>query len=198
MGGLIRSIAIELNRFNMASNSESHRGIVRGKMIELDQETGMPDGQEVVVIVQSASAAAIPWKPGDGIRRSAGGWSDDVQGLDEFLVWNRQQRKQGRARDLAVSYLIDTNICSAHLKQSGAITSKFLQHSGRLHISTVTVGELYTWALRAKARASGCSHFSISSWMCRSLISPNRLHVGSAKCVLHCWTRAPRPQTSTY
>jgi tRNA(fMet)-specific endonuclease VapC len=42
-------------------------------------------------------------------------------------------------------------MCSAHLRQVAVVTSKFLQYTGRLHVSTLTVGELYTWALRAKA-----------------------------------------------
>ncbi|HUG94110.1 MAG TPA: DUF433 domain-containing protein [Planctomycetaceae bacterium] len=28
-----------------------------------------------------------------GLRRAAGSWSDDPQGLEKFLEWNRQQRK---------------------------------------------------------------------------------------------------------
>ena len=47
--------------------------------------------------------------------------------------------------------LIDTDTCSANLKQKGPVMSRFLQYTGQLHISTVTVGELFTWALRAKA-----------------------------------------------
>jgi len=50
-----------------------------------------------------------------------------------------------------VSFLTDTDICSAHLKQKGPVTSRFLQYTGRLSISTVTLGELFTWALRANA-----------------------------------------------
>jgi tRNA(fMet)-specific endonuclease VapC len=50
-----------------------------------------------------------------------------------------------------VSFLVDTDTCSAHLKQKGPVTSRFLQYAGRLHVSAVTVGELYTWALRANA-----------------------------------------------
>jgi len=50
-----------------------------------------------------------------------------------------------------MSFLVDTDICSAHLKDVRAVTSRFLQYSGRLHVSTVTVAELYTWVLRAKA-----------------------------------------------
>lgn len=50
-----------------------------------------------------------------------------------------------------MSFLIDTDICSAHLKEKGVVTSRFLRYTGRLHISTVTLGELYAWALRAEA-----------------------------------------------
>jgi predicted nucleic acid-binding protein len=49
-----------------------------------------------------------------------------------------------------MSYLLDTDTCSAHLK-TGALTHRFIQYSGRLHISAITLAELYTWALRAKA-----------------------------------------------
>jgi len=48
-----------------------------------------------------------------------------------------------------MSFLLDTDICSAHLKQKGNLTHKLLQYMGRLHVSVITVGELYTWALRA-------------------------------------------------
>jgi tRNA(fMet)-specific endonuclease VapC len=46
---------------------------------------------------------------------------------------------------------LDTDICSAHLRQKGHLTGRFLQYAGRLHVSVITVGELYTWALRASA-----------------------------------------------
>lgn len=50
-----------------------------------------------------------------------------------------------------MSFLIDTDTCSAHLKEKGAVTNRFLQYTGRLHVSVITVGELFTWVLRAKA-----------------------------------------------
>ncbi len=50
-----------------------------------------------------------------------------------------------------MSFLVDTDICSAHLKQQGPVTNRFLQYTGRLYISAVTVGELFTWALRGNA-----------------------------------------------
>jgi tRNA(fMet)-specific endonuclease VapC len=53
-----------------------------------------------------------------------------------------------------VSFLLDTDICSAHLKGVQAATSRCLQYAGRLHISVVTLGELITWADRANAPRS--------------------------------------------
>jgi tRNA(fMet)-specific endonuclease VapC len=50
-----------------------------------------------------------------------------------------------------MSFLIDTDICSAYLKGEGRVFNRFLQHGGGLYISAVTLAELYSWALRAKA-----------------------------------------------
>lgn len=48
-------------------------------------------------------------------------------------------------------FLVDTDICSAHLKDTRTVVSRFLQYTGRLHLSAVTVGELDTWTMRSKA-----------------------------------------------
>src|ERR1700676_1759940 len=48
-----------------------------------------------------------------------------------------------------MSFLLDTDTCSAHLRPP--LTHRFIQHLGRLHISAVTLAELYTWALRGRA-----------------------------------------------
>ncbi len=50
-----------------------------------------------------------------------------------------------------MSFLLDTDICSAHMKGNVLVHNRFIQYGGRLHISTVTLGELFVWALRAKA-----------------------------------------------
>jgi predicted nucleic acid-binding protein len=47
-----------------------------------------------------------------------------------------------------MSFLLDTNICSAHLKRPSGLVHYFVQHSGRLFIPTVVLGELYAWAYR--------------------------------------------------
>lgn len=45
-----------------------------------------------------------------------------------------------------MSFLLDTDICSAHLRRPAGLTHHFIQHSGRLYVSSITVAELYTWA----------------------------------------------------
>ncbi len=47
-----------------------------------------------------------------------------------------------------MSHLLDTNICSAHLKRPSGLMHRFVQHSGGLYIPTVVLGELYAWAYR--------------------------------------------------
>jgi tRNA(fMet)-specific endonuclease VapC len=49
------------------------------------------------------------------------------------------------------AYLVDTDICSAHLRNAGHVTTRFLEHTGSLHISVLTLGELLSWTLRAKS-----------------------------------------------
>jgi tRNA(fMet)-specific endonuclease VapC len=50
-----------------------------------------------------------------------------------------------------MSFLLDTDICSSHLRTPGLLTSRFIQYMGRLHVSVITMSELYDWALRAQA-----------------------------------------------
>jgi uncharacterized protein (DUF433 family) len=140
------------------------RGVIHGKAIELDEEPGLPDGQEVSVDIQPirerapAAGTGSPWwldhfevnptiKPGKFVvkgtavlvdelvtfleqrksedellrihakltpkdvaavreyaklpaemRRSFGAWAEDANELDQYLDWNRQQRKTSRRR----------------------------------------------------------------------------------------------------
>jgi tRNA(fMet)-specific endonuclease VapC len=45
-----------------------------------------------------------------------------------------------------MSYLLDTNICSAHLRRPSGLAHRFTQHVGRLSIPTIVLAELYAWA----------------------------------------------------
>lgn len=71
-------------------------GIIRGKTIELDVHSGLPDGQPVQVTVQPVAPKLSDDERRELLRRAAGGWSDDPEGLDQYLEWNRQQRKTNR------------------------------------------------------------------------------------------------------
>jgi predicted nucleic acid-binding protein len=41
-----------------------------------------------------------------------------------------------------MSFLIDTDIASAHLRDNRVVTGRFLQYTGQLYISTVSLAEL--------------------------------------------------------
>ena len=45
-----------------------------------------------------------------------------------------------------MTFLLDTNICSAHFRRPSGLAHRFIQHSGRLSISTVVLAELYAGA----------------------------------------------------
>ena len=53
-----------------------------------------------------------------------------------------------------MSFLLDTDICSAYLKNDRHVIGKVMLHFGGLSVSVVTVGELLAWGRRAKAPAS--------------------------------------------
>ena len=98
----------------MANACSVLKGIIHGKTIELESEPGLPDGQEVTVRIQPVAVlnpSAPPfvsaeaqrrWEeawaqskdlpPGEGLRRSAGGWAEDAEELDEYLKLCRQLR----------------------------------------------------------------------------------------------------------
>ena len=47
-----------------------------------------------------------------------------------------------------MSFLLDTNICSAHMRRPGGLAHRFFQHSGLLHISSIALAELYAGAYK--------------------------------------------------
>ncbi len=49
-----------------------------------------------------------------------------------------------------MSFLLDTDTCSAHLKRPAGLIHRFVQHSGGLYLTTIVLGELYTWAYHRK------------------------------------------------
>ena len=45
-----------------------------------------------------------------------------------------------------MSFLLDTDTCSAHLRRPAGLSHRFIQHSGRLFISSLVWGELHAGA----------------------------------------------------
>jgi tRNA(fMet)-specific endonuclease VapC len=47
-----------------------------------------------------------------------------------------------------MTFLLDTNICSAHMRRPAQLAHRFVQYAGRLAIPTIVLGELYAGAFR--------------------------------------------------
>jgi tRNA(fMet)-specific endonuclease VapC len=45
-----------------------------------------------------------------------------------------------------LSFLLDTNICSAHLRRPGGLAHRFTQHGGQVAIPSIVLGELLVGA----------------------------------------------------
>ena len=45
-----------------------------------------------------------------------------------------------------MTYLVDTNIVSAHLRRPAGLQHRFVQHGGRIAIPTIALAELLVWA----------------------------------------------------
>ncbi len=53
-----------------------------------------------------------------------------------------------------MSFLLDTNICSAHLRRSAGMAHRFMQYSGRLAIPSIALAELYAGAYHRRDPSS--------------------------------------------
>jgi hypothetical protein len=72
------------------------RGVVHGKMIQLSNDPGLADGQEVEVTLRTASLPAA-W--GEGLHRAAGALADTWCDNDDAILDQLQQdrlRSSGR------------------------------------------------------------------------------------------------------
>ena len=71
-------------------------GKIHGKTIELVENPGVEDGQEVELQMEIIPARTN-W--GDGIRRSAGGWADFPE-MDDIMKTIYEARKLERRSDM--------------------------------------------------------------------------------------------------
>ena len=67
-----------------------------------------------------------------------------------------------------MSFLLDTNVLSAHLRRPSGLAHRFMQHSGRLYTSSISLAELYVWVFRrddptsALAAVERLLHYEVS------------------------------------
>jgi hypothetical protein len=66
------------------------KGVVRGKTVVLEGEPELPEGQEVTVSIQFEDKTETSGV--SGLEAAFGGWADDLEGVDEFIRWTREQR----------------------------------------------------------------------------------------------------------
>lgn len=45
-----------------------------------------------------------------------------------------------------MSFLLDTDICSAHMRRPSGLMHRFVQHGGQLHLPAIALAELYAGA----------------------------------------------------
>jgi hypothetical protein len=76
--------------------TKTTHGKVHGKTIELDEDLGLAEGQELEVRVTIVPAKK-PW--GEGIRRTAGALADDTE-WDQIMEEVYQARKQDTRREV--------------------------------------------------------------------------------------------------
>ncbi len=76
----------------MIAKSVVLNGVVHGNRIDLDADSGIPDGERVTVHLTPSIEPPRRLPAGEGLRRAFGGWSEDQEGLDEFLKQMRTDR----------------------------------------------------------------------------------------------------------
>jgi len=77
--------------------TKQFQGTIHGRRIDLQEDPGLADGEEVDVIVRVRPKAA---KWGDGIRRSAGAW-ENVPGIEQAFEQVERDRRGATFRDEA-------------------------------------------------------------------------------------------------
>lgn len=61
---------------------KTHTGVIHGNIIELTENLGLPDGEEVEIQVTSKRK----WQPGEGLRRCAGALGNEWSAKDDQIL----------------------------------------------------------------------------------------------------------------
>ena len=100
-----------------------------------------------------------------------------------------------------MSFLLDTNILSAHLRRPAGLAHRFFQHSGRLYTSGVSLAELYDWVngrrdpdpLRAAVQMSLFTPIGDSrAWESETIQCDLSIRTAYSRSTRSSWSRSPR------
>ena len=75
----------------MINRPTTLKGIVHGKVVQLEREAGLPDGQAVAVTLVPTNS------PNGGLQRAFEAWRDDAGEVEKFDEQVREDRKRPRA-----------------------------------------------------------------------------------------------------
>lgn len=78
----------------MSWSSETLRGTVHGTSIELEHRLEIPDGSTIEIVVRRLDPS--PEERRQRLEALFGTCAEDAADLEEFITWNRQQRKSSR------------------------------------------------------------------------------------------------------
>jgi hypothetical protein len=75
------------------------RGVIHGRTVELTEDLGVPDGQQVEITIKTV-ASPRPW--GEGLRRCAGAFAADwTEEDDRILEEIHQERKRETRKEVS-------------------------------------------------------------------------------------------------
>ena len=75
------------------------RGVIRGRTVELMEDLGVADGQQVEITIKTVASPA-PW--GEGLRRCAGAFAPDwTEEDDRIMEQIHQERKRDTRKEIS-------------------------------------------------------------------------------------------------
>jgi hypothetical protein len=92
---MLKRLAAAWPKREESAMTKTVHGVVHGKTIELDEELGVAEGQEVEITVRSITPSAVR-QPGDGFLRTEGALANDIEWdgiMDEIHLARKQEQR---------------------------------------------------------------------------------------------------------
>ena len=114
-------------------------GKVHGKTIELDEDLGVPEGQEVEITVRVVPSVNTT-RTGEGLLLTEGPWPTIPTGTPswrKFITSGRTIRAGNSRNDLPARH---GHVLGAHVTPA-RLAHRFIQYTGSLAIPTIVLGQ---------------------------------------------------------